>query len=262
MSQAIKTFISYSHDSNEWIRAAIALAEYLAKDGIDVRLDRFDDSPPMGWPKWMDLQIREADHIIVVSSCDYHAKYTDSMPNSSGKGSRWESLLAVQRMYEAGGVQSSIIPVLFQGSDSHYIIDPLKPFTYYCVYDDFTNVKLNQDGYNDLYRKITNQPKHVRPPIGTLRRLPPESPATGNEAPDSSERSVDQDNEDIEEKLGGGISTATGRAEVTIVLNKPIDAMSIEEKDALKDRVARAIDVNPAVLTIVFRDDDSPGESR
>jgi len=38
------------HDSDEHCDKVLALALQLRRDGIDARLDQFEQSPPQGWP--------------------------------------------------------------------------------------------------------------------------------------------------------------------------------------------------------------------
>ncbi len=56
-----KVMISYSHDSDLHKERVLTLANRLCKEGIDCHLDQYETSPPMGWPRWMDEQIEEAD---------------------------------------------------------------------------------------------------------------------------------------------------------------------------------------------------------
>ena len=53
-------FISYSHDSPEHADRVLALSDHLRADGIDCILDQYEDSPPEGFPRWMDRQIRDS----------------------------------------------------------------------------------------------------------------------------------------------------------------------------------------------------------
>lgn len=266
MSKPTIAFLSYSQDSNAWTRAAIALAEKLAKDGVDIRLDKYDDSPTEGWPKWMDRQIREASHILVVASELYFKKYNGDVPKDVGKGAKWESLLAVQRMYESGDEEQSVIPVLFDTSDAEYRVAPLRSHTYYCVYKSFEELDFDEDGYVGLYRRITNQPEFVRPPLGPPKVFPPRDiRASRPTEPAPEPDSLTDDTTEQESDVGigsGGVATATGRAEVIIELDKPIESMSTDEKERLKQRVAAAIDVSPDRLSVVYRRGNDGPDSR
>lgn len=55
------------------------------------------------------------------------------------------------------------IPILFWADEATFIPEILRASTYY-------RVDLNE-GYDDLYRRLTSQPKTIRPPLG-IRRTP------------------------------------------------------------------------------------------
>ena len=40
--------------------------EKLRNEGIDCMLDQYETSPPEGWPRWMDKQIRDANFVLMV----------------------------------------------------------------------------------------------------------------------------------------------------------------------------------------------------
>lgn len=63
---APRVFISYSHDSEEHAVRVLALADRLRTEGIEAILDQYEMSPPEGWPRWMDRQVRDADVVVMV----------------------------------------------------------------------------------------------------------------------------------------------------------------------------------------------------
>ncbi len=64
-------FISYSHDSPEHADHVLALSDRLRADGIDCVLDQYELSPPEGFPRWMDRQIRAADFVLMICTPTY-----------------------------------------------------------------------------------------------------------------------------------------------------------------------------------------------
>jgi len=68
-TEAPKVFISYTHDSPEHIDRVLSLANRLRVEGVDCQLDQYEQSPPEGWPRWMERQIEWADFVLVV--CTY-----------------------------------------------------------------------------------------------------------------------------------------------------------------------------------------------
>ncbi len=158
-------FISYSQDSQEHKERVLDLSDRLRRDGIDCNIDQYETSPPEGWPKWMDRQIEKSEFVIVVCTEIYHRRVMDEEKPGTGKGVKWESILIYQDIYDADAKNIKFIPVLFDLDDAKYICKPLGGATYYCVNTD--------EGYEALYRRLTNQPETTKPKLGKLKKLPP-----------------------------------------------------------------------------------------
>ncbi len=47
-------FISYTHDSDEHLDRVLEFSNKLRAEGIDAVLDQYEESPPEGWPRWID----------------------------------------------------------------------------------------------------------------------------------------------------------------------------------------------------------------
>jgi hypothetical protein len=165
--------ISYSHDSPEHARRVLVLANWLRKDGVDCILDQYETSPAEGWPKWMDRHLTTAEYVIVICTKTYCQRVRDEEPPGKGKGVEWESTLTYQQIYDNNAKNTRFIPVEFDPGDCQYIPAVLKRATFYCVN--------NPDGYDNLYRHLTRQPKVVKPELGTRRELPPQE--VGEEFP-------------------------------------------------------------------------------
>jgi tetratricopeptide (TPR) repeat protein len=159
-----KVFISYSHDSPEHKDRVLALANRLRQDGVDATIDRYEASPPEGWPMWMERQVRESDFVLVVCTDVYLKRAQGKEEPGKGHGARWESVLTYQQIYDAGSKNEKFIPVLLQGGERSHIPDPLKPATFYpCTTDE---------EYEQLYRRLTGQHEIDKPALGKLRPLP------------------------------------------------------------------------------------------
>jgi tetratricopeptide (TPR) repeat protein len=164
MDQPI-VFISYSHDSPEHADRVLALADRLRADGIDCALDQYETSPPEGWPKWMDRNIAKSDFVIVICTETYYRRVMDEEEPGKSRGVKWESTLTYQHLYDADAKNIRFVPVLFESGKVEHIPTPLRGATYY--YID------TEQGYEDLYRRLTDQPRTVKPELGKLRKLPP-----------------------------------------------------------------------------------------
>jgi tetratricopeptide (TPR) repeat protein len=158
-----KTFLSYSHDSPEHADRVLALADRLRADGVDASIDQYETSPPEGWPLWMDKQIDESDFVLLVCTETYYRRVMNREEPGRGLGVRWEGNLIYQHLFDAATTNTRFIPILFAGGSPAHIPRPVKGATYYFVDAG--------GGYEDLYRRLTGQPKVVRQELGERKVL-------------------------------------------------------------------------------------------
>ncbi|WP_293127027.1 SEFIR domain-containing protein [Microcoleus sp. bin38.metabat.b11b12b14.051] len=160
-----KVFISYSHDSQEHKESVLALADRLREDGIDSNIDQYEDSPHEGWQRWMLNQVEASDYALIVCTQQYDRRFRGKEEIGKGKGVTWEGGVIIQELYDAQGKNSKFIPITFTAQDSEFIPSPLRSATFYRLD--------TADGYESLYRRLTNQPRTPKPGVGILRTLPP-----------------------------------------------------------------------------------------
>lgn len=159
-----RVFVSYSHDSSEHAERVLLLADRLRSDGIEVNIDQYEISPPEGWQRWMDRQIRDAKFVLMVCTENYYRRVMGDENVGVGLGVRWEGNLIYQQLYDSGTSNTKFIPVLLSGCKAADIPGPTKSASYYFPESD--------DGYENLYRRLTNQPRARKPTLGILRELP------------------------------------------------------------------------------------------
>ena len=80
-----------------------------------------------------------------------------------GLGVRWEGHLIYQHFYNAGTLNHRFIPVVLEHAHKRFVPTPLQGATYYSLSDS--------NGYNDLYLRLTDQPKVPKPALGKRRPL-------------------------------------------------------------------------------------------
>lgn len=173
-------FVSYSHDSPSHSKRVLALSDRLRSEGIDCRIDQYEMAPPEGWPAWMDRMIRDSDYVLVVCTEVYHRRVSGMEEPGVGKGAKWEGAIIGQDLYEAEGRNEKFLPVVFDTSDLDHRPRYLRGTTYYDV--------SSGSGYEQLYRRLTNQPKVVPREVGEVRVLETEPPAvvsSDSAAPDN-----------------------------------------------------------------------------
>lgn len=158
-------FISYSHDSPEHADKILTFSNRLRSEGIDTVLDQYEESPPEGWPMWMDRQIKAADFVLMICTEIYYKRVMGEEESGIGLGVKWEGNLIYQPIYNADTKNTKFIPVLVDGSKTDCIPTPMQGATHY-------KVETSQ-GYEELYRRLTHQPKTIKQKLGKLKRLPP-----------------------------------------------------------------------------------------
>jgi predicted secreted protein len=157
-AESIKVFVSYSHDSPEHLERVLKLSNRLRREGIDCIIDQYEMSPSEGWPRWTMSQIEDAKVVLVVCTEIYHRRVRRKREIGRGRGA-----IITQELYESEANNDKFIPVIFSTEDSAHVPVYLRGATRYVLDDD----------YEDLYRHLTDQPKHVKPALGTRRSLPP-----------------------------------------------------------------------------------------
>lgn len=162
--KAPRVFISYSHDAPEHADRVLAFASRLRQDGIDAILDQYETSPPEGWLRWMDRHICDADFVLMICTQTYYRRIMDEEKPDEGFGVAWEGNLIFQHIYDAKTKNTKFIPVLFKGGKTEHIPKPCKGVAHYRID--------SPQGYEDLYRRLTDQPKTVKPMLGKLKKLP------------------------------------------------------------------------------------------
>jgi SEFIR domain len=161
---APRVFISYSHDSPEHRDRVLALADRLQADGVETELDQYETLPAEGWPAWCEKMIRRADFVLMVCTETYLRRIHDEEEGGQGYGVLWEARLIRQHLYKAGAANGKFVPVLLSGSDAAYLPE---------MVGGTTRFRLEtEDGYESLYRLLTDQPAVRRPQLGPRRRLP------------------------------------------------------------------------------------------
>ena len=161
-------FISYSHDSEELGLRVLDLANRLREAGVDAILDQYEVSPAEGWPRWMDKHIRGSDFVLMVHTEPYYRRVMGEEQPDTGRGVKWEGHLIYQHLYDTEAVNLRFIPILLEGGRPQDIPDPVRGATYYRVD--------NELGYENLYRRLTNQPRAKKPELGRRTELSTQGP--------------------------------------------------------------------------------------
>lgn|GEM_PF-4582360 len=177
MSQPLKVFISYSHDSDEHRQRVLALSDRLNKSGLNCDIDQYiNGSPEEGWPLWMERMLETASYVLVICTETYLNRVQRKEKQGIGKGVKWESLLTYQDIYDNDGLNRKFVPIVYTADDTTFIPKPLRAVSHY-------NLSI-EDSYEKLLRHLTGQPAAVKPqpgqipPLAPINHSPPPSPDT------------------------------------------------------------------------------------
>ena len=166
----MKVFISYSHDSPEHQDRVLKLSNQLRSHGIDCYIDQYEIAPKGGWAKYAMDQVQGARFILLICTETYTRRLMGREELGMGRGAWFEGGIITNGFYQADG--GKYIPVLFAKADAEYIPIFLTTEPHYTL-DPGKDYDLDADeGYQALYRRLTNQPRHLRPDIGPVIVLP------------------------------------------------------------------------------------------
>jgi hypothetical protein len=161
--ETLRVFISYTHDTPQHVSNVLKLADRLRYEGVDAVIDRYEEAPSEGWPRWMVNEITKADLTLVVCTETYKRRFEGNEKQGEGLGGTWEGAVLTQQLYENQAKNTKPIPVVFHVEDTNYIPVMLSSATHYRL-----DIK---DGYERLYRRLTGQPSVEKPQLGKRRVL-------------------------------------------------------------------------------------------
>jgi hypothetical protein len=162
-----RVLISYAHERgiNGHRGRALDLAQSLRIRGVEAVIDQFIEHDPPFWPRWMSNEIRAADFVLCLASPAYKERVESRGDLTIGLGARWEGLIITEKLYEEfPAAQKKFIAVVLEKCSPEDIPDVLLPIGrsyYYWPQDD-----------EDLYRRLTGQPRVLPAPLGEIVLLP------------------------------------------------------------------------------------------
>ncbi len=162
--QQPRIFISYSHDSQEHKDRVLGLADQLRREGVDAQMDQYEIAPTYGWAQWAQNELSKADFVIVVCTETYKCRFERQGIPDSGRGVQWEGSILTTELYEEME-RARIIPVFFDSFDTRKLPTTLRMLPRY-------NLSIRAE-YEQLYRRLTDQPLTPLPVLGSVRHMPP-----------------------------------------------------------------------------------------
>ncbi|WP_149262445.1 CHAT domain-containing protein, partial [Actinomadura sp. K4S16] len=172
MSDRVRVFISYAHDSDEHQESVREFWTLLRAQGIDARLDLPAAEERQDWPTWMRTEVQAADFVMVIASPEYRRAADDDAPPDERRGVRWEKRHLIKLLYrDYPTYVKRILPVVLPGRSKEEIPDFLDAETS----SSFEVSEFTAAGVERLVRLLTGQPYETAPPLGSVPTLPPRS---------------------------------------------------------------------------------------
>ena len=157
-----QVFISYSHDSPEHVDRVLALSNRLRAEGVDCRIDQYEQAPAEGWPLWCERQVEQSILVLVACTETYLRRFKGEETPQIGLGVSWEGHIIAQDLYDAQSSNTKFIPILFSKEDDQFVPKQLRSATRYKI----------PDNYDQLYRRLTDQPLISMPVLGGVKPMP------------------------------------------------------------------------------------------
>lgn len=159
-----QVFISYSHDSENHQQNVLGLADRLRDEGVDCIIDQYEESPTEGWVRWAINRIEEAEFVLVVCTGQYNQLFAGKGKATEGQAANWQGAIITQAIYDSQANNTKFIPIALSTQDLTHIPIILRSATSYVVNTD--------EGYEQLYRRLTNQLATSMPALGAIQQLP------------------------------------------------------------------------------------------
>jgi DNA polymerase III delta prime subunit len=112
----------------------------------------------------MEQQVERADFVLCVCTETYRRRFDQREEPGRGLGVVWEGGLLRTRLYLDRGENKKVFPLLFAAQDLAHIPSLLVAAPRF--------EPLSREGYDALYRLLTNQPKSAPPQLGARKDLP------------------------------------------------------------------------------------------
>jgi hypothetical protein len=159
-------FISYSQDSDAHVHRVTSYANWLRTNGVEAHVDKYEQSPPQGWALWCHEQVEKSEFVLVVCTATYERRVERKEDPGLGRGATWEGAIISNEIYDATRGQTKFVPVVFDAGDVEHVPFFLRSTSVYDLSD--------QESAESLYRRLTDQPEFVPPPLGEVQSFPQE----------------------------------------------------------------------------------------
>jgi hypothetical protein len=158
-----------STQKKAWEETVVSFTHLLRGSGIDADLDLFHGHLATDWARFGPAAIRNSDFVLVAVSNTWRRAWDGDLDDDANAGAKGEAntLLGLFQK-DSKAFLEKVIPVVLPGANDQDIPSELRATTHWSRVPT-----LDEDGIEDVYRRITGQAGHPKPPLGPLRKLGP-----------------------------------------------------------------------------------------
>lgn len=173
---------SGQHARDRRARDVRAFADTLRSCGIDADVDLYHAGQGVDWTRWGPRLVDDLDYVLIVASQGWRAAWEGRGDPTKGTGAAGEAD-GLRSLYSRNrdDFVRRVRLVLLPGASRDDIPSGLDGVTRYAL------SSVDENGVIDLLRDLTGQPRSQRPPLGPVRRLPPDPPIVVTPPPMSAE---------------------------------------------------------------------------
>lgn len=181
----VTAFISWAHSGEdreiwtpkrvaEWEETVRGFADLLVHSGIDADIDLWHASDAVEWSKFGPRKVQESDFTIIAVSDAWRQRWEGTNSPTVGAGAVGEAntLRGTFEANQKSFVTKTVIAIL-PGADRHDLPPELSTLTRFHI----SSLDALDSGFEDLLRRLTGQPKYLRPQLGSVPVLGAEPPS-------------------------------------------------------------------------------------
>jgi hypothetical protein len=187
-----------AHEEEDWQNTVLAFTHLLCAGAIDADLDLFHGHTATDWARFGPRAIQNSDYVLVAVSPTWRRAWDDEVEPGKSAGAVAEAN-TLRGLFKENRQKflERVIPVLLPGREESDLPTELKATSHWVRVPT-----LDQQGTENLYRRLTRQPAYPKPPLGTPRTLPPRTPfttAAEGKAPETEQRT--RSHEDLKQQI-------------------------------------------------------------
>jgi hypothetical protein len=155
--------------ARRWEETVLGFTHLLRGSGIDADLDLFHGHLPTDWARFGPSAIRNSDFVLVAVSRTWRRAWDGDLADDAYAGARGEAN-ALRGLFKDSDhrFREKVIPVVLPTASEADIPVELKATSHWSRVPT-----LDESGIDDIYRRMTGQAGHPKPPLGALRTLGP-----------------------------------------------------------------------------------------